>query len=129
MKYLLDTNISIHFFRGKYHLDQKIEKEGLQNYALSEITLAELVFGAENSTDPSRNLEIVERFTSQVAILDAIPIYAREKVRLRKLGLMISDFDLLIGATAIAYDFVMVTENSKEFERIKGIKTENWIKR
>ena len=84
MKYLLDTNICIHFLRGKYHLDQKIEKVGLQNYALSEITLAELVFGAANSTDPSRNLEIVERFTSQVAILpilDAIPIYAKEKVR------------------------------------------------
>jgi len=132
MRYLLDTNICIHFLRGQYYLNEKIEKVGSQNYALSEITLAELVFGAENSTDPSQNLKTIEHFTSQIAILpilDAIPIYAKEKVRLRKLGLMISDFDLLIGTTAIAYDFVMVTENIKEFERIKGLKTENWIKR
>ena len=62
-------------------------------------------------------------------ILDAIPIYAREKVRLQNMGKMISDFDLLIGCTGIANDLIVVTENTLEFERILNIKIENWVKR
>ncbi len=51
MKYLIDTNICIHFFRGKFSLKDKFEKVTLNNCAISEITLAELIFGAENSLD------------------------------------------------------------------------------
>lgn len=54
MKYLLDTNICIHFFRGKFNLFRKFEEIGIENCAISEITLAELVFGAENSTNPKK---------------------------------------------------------------------------
>jgi len=50
MKYLLDTNICIYFFKGLYHLDEKIENIGLQNCAISEITLAELFYGAEKKS-------------------------------------------------------------------------------
>jgi tRNA(fMet)-specific endonuclease VapC len=60
MKYLLDTNICIHFFRGKFNLIDKIESIGLQNCAISEITLAELVFGAENSENPKKNHKIID---------------------------------------------------------------------
>jgi len=132
MKYLLDTNICIHFLRGKFGLIEKFEELGPENFALSEITLAELVFGAENSTNPKKNLELIEIFTNQVIILpifNAIYIYGKEKARLRAKGLMISDFDLLIGCTAVDKDLIMVTENLKEFERISGIEIENWVKR
>lgn len=130
MKYLLDTNICIHFFRGKFNLIEKIELVGLRNCAISEITLAELVFGAENSDNPQKNQSIIDKFTSQITILpifDSISKYGKEKARLRKSGIMISDFDLLIGCTAIENDLIMITENTKEFERITGIKMENWI--
>lgn len=132
MKYLLDTNICIHFFRGRFNLIQKFTKIGLENCAISEITLAELVFGAENSDNPERNHLIIEKFTGQITILpifDSIPLYGKEKARLKKAGIMISDFDLLIGCTAIESDLVMVTENTREFERITEIKIENWIVR
>jgi len=132
MKYLLDTNICIHFLRGKFGLIEKFEELGPENFAISEITLAELVFGAENSTNPKKNLELIEIFTNQVIILpifNAIYIYGKEKARLRAKGLMISDFDLLIGCTAVDKDLIMVTENLKEFERISGIEIENWVKR
>jgi tRNA(fMet)-specific endonuclease VapC len=132
MKYLLDTNICIHFFKGKYNLSEKIEKEGINNFAISEITLAELVFGAENSMYPEKNHKIVEIFTKQITILpifDSILIYGKEKARLRKSGTMISDFDLLIGCTSVEKDLIMVTENVGEFERIANIKIENWITR
>ncbi len=94
--------------------------------------MAELVFGAENSLHPEKNQKIIHQFSEQVKILpifNAIFIYAKEKVRLRKNGIMISDFDLFIGATAVANELIMVTENVKEFERISSIEIENWVER
>tara|TARA_B110000967_G_C18447806_1_gene346307 strand:- start:155 stop:556 length:402 start_codon:yes stop_codon:yes gene_type:complete len=132
MKYLLDTNICIHFFRGDFNLIEKIKIVGIENCAISEITLAELVFGAENSKYPKKNYKLIEVFSEQIAILpilDAILLYGKEKVRLRKIGKMISDFDLLIGTTAIANELIMVTENTKEFNRIDKVELENWVER
>jgi len=132
VKYLLDTNVCIHFFRGRFNLIDKIEAVGIRQCAISEITLAELVFGAENSDNPKKNIDIVDRFASQLTILpifEAISKYGKEKARLRKSGIMISDFDLLIGCTATENQLIMVTENVKEFERINGIRIENWVVR
>ena len=132
MKYLLDTNICIHLFRGKFNLLNKLESIGLINCSISEITLAELVFGAENSSNPEKNHVLLEKFTAQITILpifNAISKYGKEKARLRQSGNMISDFDLLIGCTAIVNELIMITENITEFERISEIKIENWIVR
>jgi tRNA(fMet)-specific endonuclease VapC len=132
MKYLLDTNICIHFLRGKYGLIEKFEQLGTESFDISEITLAELVFGAENSKNPQKNLDLIEMFANQIVLLpifNAIYLYGKEKARLRSRGLQISDFDLLIGCTAIEKDLIMVTENLKEFQRISGIRLENWVTR
>ena len=132
MKYLLDTNICIHLFRGKFNLIEKFREINLDECAISEITLAELTFGAENSPNPKKNYQIIDNFSDQVKILpifSSVPIYAKEKVRLRRKGIMISDFDLLIGSTAIANELIMITENVREFERISNIEIENWVKR
>jgi tRNA(fMet)-specific endonuclease VapC len=132
MKYLLDTNICIHFFKGKYNLIDKFLEIGIENCAISEITLAELTFGADNSQDPAKNHQLIETLVDQISVLpmfSAIPIYGKQKANLRKRGIMISDFDLLIGCTAIESSLVMVTENVREFSRIEGIKIENWILR
>lgn len=132
MNYLLDTNICIHFFRGKYNLLEKLEKVGVENCAISEITLAELVFGAEKSQDPTKNHKLIDEFIDNVVVLpiySAIYKYGKEKARLSTLGLKISDFDLLIGSTAIENDLIMVTENTSEFERINDIVLQNWIVR
>ncbi len=132
MKYLLDTNICIHFFRGNFNLFEKLELIELKNCAISEITLAELVFGAENSINPKKNLDIIEEFTEQITILPifgSIHLYGKEKARLRKVGKMISDFDLFIGCTAVELGLIMVTENIKEFNRISNITIENWVNR
>jgi len=128
--YLIDTNICIHFFRGEFNLFEKFEEAGIENCAISEITLAELVFGAENSTNPKKNYQLIEDLADQMMILpilNAIYVYGKEKARLRSAGTMISDFDLLIGCTALEKNLTMVTENVKEFERISGLKIENWI--
>jgi tRNA(fMet)-specific endonuclease VapC len=130
MRYLLDSNICIYFFRGKYNLINKLNEVGLENCCISEITLAELVFGAEKSDNPEKNHLIIENFTRHLSIIpiyDAIPTYGKEKTRLQKVGKMISDFDLLIGCTSIANDLTLITDNIKEFERINNIKIENWV--
>lgn len=81
MKYLLDSNICIHFFRGQFGIIDKLKAVGLSNCAISEITLAELVYGAENSENSEKNFEIVDKFVNQLTILpifDSIRIYGKK---------------------------------------------------
>ncbi len=132
MRYLLDSNICIHLFRDKFEIGKKIEHVGLKHCAISEITLAELVFGAEKSANPDKNHRLIDTFVEQITVMPifgAIPFYGKEKARLQRVGKMISDFDLLIGCTAVENDMVMVTENVREFQRISNITIENWVVR
>lgn len=129
--YLLDTNICIYFLKGKFNLDKKIESVGESCCFISEITLAELKYGAENSDRKEDNKIIIEEFISKfniIPIFTSLDIYAKEKTRLRKKGITIDDFDLLIGSTAIAYGLILVTNNEKHFISLQKIKLENWTK-
>lgn len=130
-KYLLDTNICIYFIKGLYDLNAKFKEVGSQNCYISEITLAELKFGVANSTAQKKNQAVLDNFLSGIQILPIFPaldIYAKEKTRLRKSGKIIDDFDLLIGSTAVAFDLVMVTNNTTHFKRIKELKLQDWTK-
>ncbi len=131
MSYLVDTNIIIFFFKGKYQIQNKIATVGIQNCFISEITLAELRFGAYNSSAVEKHLKEVDELLNWINVLPifpAISTYGEEKARLRKAGTIIDDFDLLIGVTAIENNHIMVTNNTKHFSRIKGIQLEDWIK-
>jgi len=130
MKYLLDTNICIHYFKGIDSIKDKVDEVGYEQVAISEITLAELYYGAEKSMKKDKNLKLIETFADKVIIMPifrAIRIYAKEKARLKTKGTIISDLDLLIGATAISNNMTMVTRNVREFERLENIRIENWI--
>lgn len=129
--YLIDTNICIYFIKGKFDLDKKFKKVKNENCYISEISLAELMFGVENSQNKETNKIVLNNFLSGIKILPifhSIEFYAREKARLRKTGKTIDDFDLLIGATAVIHNMIMVTNNTSHFENIKGIKLEDWTK-
>jgi tRNA(fMet)-specific endonuclease VapC len=107
-----------------------MEEAGIQNCFLSEITVAELKFGAENSERKEHNRKIIDQFIQKftvVPIFSCLDIYAKEKARLRKKGIMVDDFDLLIGATALANGLTLVTNNSKHLGRLKEIEMENWV--
>lgn len=130
-KYLIDTNIAIYYLKGKFDLDKKFEEISSDNCFISEITLAELKFGVENSKKTEKNRKALNDFLSGVKILPifhALDLYAKEKTRLRKAGTPIDDFDLLIGATAVTYGLTMVTNNTDHFKRIDGIDIEDWTK-
>ena len=129
MKYLLDTNIAIFYMKGKYNLDERFVNITPGNLFISEITLAELKYGVENSEHTEKNRKVLDLFLTGVKILPifhALDLYAKEKVRLQKAGTRIDDFDLLIGTTAITHNLVMVSNNTSHFKIIKGIKLEDW---
>ncbi|MBS1622421.1 MAG: type II toxin-antitoxin system VapC family toxin [Bacteroidetes bacterium] len=130
-QYLLDTNICIFFLKGKFDLADKIEKVREANCFISEITVAELKYGAEKSERPVENRKVVELFIPKFNILpiySSLDIYAKEKAHLSKVGTIIDEFDLLIGATAVSNGMVMVTNNTSHFSRIRKIKLEDWTK-
>ena len=130
MDYLLDTNICIHYFKGQFGIKERIEKIGFENLAISEITLAELIYGAEKSQQTEKNMKVVENFANKIEILpilSSLKVYGKEKARLKSIGKTIGDLDLFIGSTAIVNNMIMVTRNTREFERLDGISIENWI--
>lgn len=95
------------------------------------MTVAELKYGVENSKDVEEMREIVERFIPKffiIPIYNSLNIYAKEKDKLRKRGLMIDDFDILIGSTSIANNMIMVTNNVAHLSRLDNIIIEDWTK-
>jgi tRNA(fMet)-specific endonuclease VapC len=133
MQYLLDTNICIFFLRGKLKLDEIVKEKGKQNCFISEITVFELRYGAENSENPVKSNKAVDLFVNGLTILPifgCVSRYAKEKVRLRTIGKPMNDeFDLLIGISAVENKLILVTDNEKDFKNITDIKTENWFVR
>jgi tRNA(fMet)-specific endonuclease VapC len=133
MQYLLDTNICIFFLRGKLNFDQIIRQKGLDNCFISELTVFELKYGAENSENPKKSHEAVDKFVQGLTVLPIFGVvkeYAETKVSLRKNGTPLHDeFDLIIGVTALANKLILVTDNTKDFRLIKNLKLENWFDR
>lgn len=130
-QYLLDTNICIYLFKELFDLAEKIEVAGASNFFVSEITIAELKFGAQNSEYPEKNSEKIiklQHIFTVIPIFNSLDVYAKEKARLKKSGRILDDFDLLIGATAISNNLILVTRNVSDFERLEGIDIENWAK-
>lgn len=130
-KYLLDTNTCIYYIKGKFDLKRKFEKANPDNCFISEITLAELKFGVENSEMKDKNQKVLDNFLTGlkiVPIFHSLDLYAKEKARLRKAGIPIDDFDILIGVTSVTHNLTMVTSDTDHFKRIKGILLEDWTK-
>ncbi|RZK79205.1 MAG: type II toxin-antitoxin system VapC family toxin [Pedobacter sp.] len=130
-QYLLDTNICIYLFKGQFGLAEKIESTGISKCFLSEITIAELKYGAANSEYPEKNAKKITQLQQQftvIPIFNSLDVYAIEKARLKKSGKMLDDFDLLIGSTAISNNLILITRNTSDFDRLDQIRIEDWTK-
>jgi tRNA(fMet)-specific endonuclease VapC len=130
MKYLLDTDTCIYFLNREKSIVNKMNVIPVNDMAISIITIAELQFGAFNSHKIAENMERIKYLRS---IINTINLntkiteeYAEIKSNLRKSGAPIDDFDILIGATAIVNNLMLVTNNVQHFSRIKNITIENW---
>ncbi len=109
--------------KGKFNLKNKFAEHPQESYFNSEITLAELKFGVQNSEKIERNQEALENFLTGVQIIPvfhSLDLYATEKARLKRSGILIDDFDLLIGVTSVTQNLVMVTNNTGHFNRFRN---------
>lgn len=131
LKYMLDTNIVIYVIKHKPAEVRKRFNSVFSQICVSSITVAELVYGAENSAQPEHNLMVVENFFSRLQVLDygtdAAIQYGNIKAYLKKLGQLISDNDLHIAAHARSKGLIIVTNNTKEFNRVPALQVENWV--
>ncbi len=129
--YLLDTNICIFAIKKRPESVLKKLKEKISDgIYISSLTVAELEFGVENSQKIENNRIALLKFLSIFNILnfddsDAID-YGRLKTDLRKQGRIIGPIDMLLAAQALNKELIFVTNNVKEFERVKGLKIEDW---
>ncbi len=131
MSYLLDTNICIYALKERPPgVLAKLRVVGPTNVVLSVITVLELRQGAEGSRDPSAAHGRLDSFVAPIKLLpfeleDAVH-GARLRADLRRRGRPIGDLDSLIAAQALARNLILVTNNLREFERVGGLRTENW---
>ena len=127
--YLLDTNICIYLLKGQRGIVDKIEIAGCDNCFITDVTLAELWFGAYNSErieQQKRGVVYLEQLFNVISIRDSVELFGSNKAYLKSKGILIDDFDILIGSTAIKHDLIMVTEKVKHRSRLPGISVENW---
>ena len=134
MRYLLDTNILIYLIKNKppsvaRHIDTLATDDRL---CMSFFTYAELLKGAERSTRTPQVLRRLDALTRQVPVLYHSSAalcghYAVHATRLKEAGTPIGANDLWIACHALAEDATLVTNNSREFERVQGLRLENWV--
>lgn len=130
--YLLDTNICAYFMSRKYPaVTAKFREHEPGELGISSIVAAELAYGVENSTHIESNRRSLELFLAKMNIVAwddaALWQFGFHKAKLKKAGTKIGELDLLIGCQALAMDAVLVTNNTREFARIDGLRLENWV--
>ena len=131
-KYLLETSTCIELLRGNERVRQKCIEQN-QLCCISAITAIELLYGAYNAPDQYREQELAKAqllidYYDVVGINEIADAFSCEKVRLESIGQAIEDFDLLIGITGRVENLIVVTHNSKHFNRIEGLTIEDWTK-
>ena len=131
MIYLLDTNICIYIIKKKPpNVLRKFKTLQLGDIGISSITVAELRYGVEKSKYGARNRRAVEQFLMPLAIANfdakTAQIYGQIRAALEAKGTPIGPLDTLIAAHALSLDVTLVTNNTKEFSRVPGLKLENW---
>ena len=131
LKYLLDTNIVIYVIKRRPIEVLAAFNNNVTRMAISAVTLAELLHGAEKSSQPSSNLAVVEDFCSRLVVLPytekAAQHYGAIRAALEKIGQPIGVNDLHIAAHARSEGLVLVTNNEKELAKVPALQIENWV--
>ena len=130
---MLDTNICIELLRKKSsHVLKHIEKCNIGDICISSITLAELQHGVAKSSNFPKSVEILSCFLADIEVLsfdnNAAVWYGQHRAYLESQGTPIGPMDTLIAAHAASLDVTLVTNNMREFKRVKGLKLENWVR-
>ncbi|HXF84140.1 MAG TPA: type II toxin-antitoxin system VapC family toxin [Anaerolineales bacterium] len=132
MKYMLDTNICIGLIRQQpQKLIRRLTRCEPGEVGISTITIAELTYGANKSSQVEQNLTALEQFLLPLEIANfdqqAAAVYGAVRASLEREGKVIGSMDMLIGAHALSLGAVLVTNNTAEFQRIPKLKVEDWM--
>ena len=131
MKYLVDTNICIYIMNKKpVSVIQRFKQFDVGDAGISTITISELQYGVVNSTNRKENQQRLEQFLAPLEILlydeMAAEAYGDIRFQLEKKGQLVGPLDVLIAALALSRNLILVTNNDREFKRIKNLRVENW---
>lgn len=125
MQFLVDTDWVIDYLNGIQAVAQRFDELRAQGIGLSVVSLAELYEGVLGAADPEADESALTDFLADVDVLAIDPtvcrIFAEERRRLRSTGTLISDLDLLIGATAVRHGLTLLTNNRRHFSRLQGL--------
>lgn len=128
---MLDTNICIHVIKNRPEtVIRSFLKHEPSELCISSITYAELMHGVEKSQDAERNRVAITLFLSPLSVLEfdnyAAEEYGKVRTELERKGTPIGPMDTLIAAHARAENLILVTNNTREFNRVEGLNVENW---
>lgn len=130
LKFMLDTNICIYTIKNKPQSVRNTFNEHAGQLCISAITAMELIYGAEKSAAPARNQAVIDGFLARLEILDydrpAAANTAQLRAELAKLGTPIGPYDTMIAAHARSMGLILVTNNTREFSRVPGLRLEDW---
>lgn len=123
--YLIDSDWVIHHLHGHQAITERLQALQPQGLGLSVLSLAEVYEGVYYGRDPEQAEHALNTFLQSVSLIgideETAKIFGRERGRLRALGMIIGDVDLLIAATALQYNLTLLTNNRRHFERIEGL--------
>ena len=130
--YLIDTDTIIYCLKGNEVTKRKLELHLNDPIKISVITLMELYYGAYKSQKIENNLAKIKALETSLEVLPAnqeiVEIFGMLKSKLEKTGKSMDDFDLILASTALSHNLIIVTNNTKHFQRVEGLKIENWTK-
>lgn len=130
LTHLLDTNVCIHALKRRSPELERRFTEGSGRLAVSDVSLYELYYGAQRYGDPSQRLNIIDTFLARLEILpfDSRAALHAGQIRadLERKGLMSGAYDIMIAGCARSQGLILVTGNTREFERVDGLRLENW---
>lgn len=130
LKYMLDTNIVIYTLKNKPAQVRKAFDRHAGEMCLSTVTLGELIYGAEKSTQTEHNLSVIEGLAARLEVSSfdtrAAMHFGQIRAELSRCGAAIGPYDMMIAGHARALGLILVSNNVKEFERVPGLRLQNW---
>jgi len=130
MRFLLDTDTCIYALKRHSAVLNRLLAQSREDIAVSVISEAELRTGAAKSTSAAKTLRLIENFLRPLAVVEFSSIdavsYAQVRWKLERAGTPIGPLDTLIAAQAVARKLVLVSNNEREFNRVAGLRVENW---
>lgn len=127
---MLDTNICIYTIKNNPAIVREKFQQHQHHLCISSIVLSELLYGAEKSDTPTKSLALIEGLAARLEVLDfdenAAAHSAEIRAELAKKGTPIGHYDMLIAGHARSRGLILVSNNLREFERVGGLRLENW---